>query len=413
MSFKRVVYHEVSGYRLVSRAKSSLIFITLFSLLLFFMFAYTMVSNVPLQSGASNEKEEPESVQTRKMNPGVLPISLTISTQRNMIVEVESDDRFHQRKLPESYIFRSDGLTEKFHGRVLEFFNKCELQFFMTWISTAVSFGRREILAVESVFKAHPNGCLMILSRTMDSPQGYAVLKPLIDLGFNVRAVTPDFRFLLDNTPAEAWFDNIRSGKKDPGVIPLAQNLSNLMRLAVLYKYGGIYLDTDFIVVNSFKGLKNTIGAQSIDSTTKNWTRLNNAVLVFDKKHPLLFEFIEEFALTFDGNKWGHNGPYMVSRVVHRVEGRPGYNFTIVPPVAFYPVDWIKIVKLFKMPKNRAESRSVEAKLHQLNGKSYGVHLWNKQSSKLVVEEGSVMGRIISEHCVLCKQVYTSRSASM
>ncbi|KAE8654259.1 hypothetical protein F3Y22_tig00117056pilonHSYRG01242 [Hibiscus syriacus] len=412
MSFKRLVYHEIFGYRLVSRAKSSLISIVLFSLLLFFMFTYTMVSNVPLQSAAFTEKEDSDLMQTRKMNPGVLPISLTISTQRNMIVEVDSDDRFHgriRRKLPESDIFRTDELTEKFHGRVLEFFNnKCELQFFMTWISTAESFGRREILAVDSVFKAHPNGCLMILSRTMDSPQGYTVLKPLIDLGFKVQAVTPDFQFLLENTPAETWFDNIRSGKKDPGVIPLAQNLSNLMRLAVLYKYGGIYLDTDFIVVNSFKGLKNTIGAQSVDSTTKNWTRLNNAVLVFDIEHPLLFKFIEEFALTFDGNKWGHNGPYMVSRVVHRVEGRPGYNFTILPPMAFYPVDWIKIVKLFKMPKNQAESKSDEAKLHQLNGKSYGVHLWNKQSSKLMVEEGSVMERIISEHCVLCEQVYDS-----
>ncbi|GMI71411.1 hypothetical protein like AT5G01250 [Hibiscus trionum] len=409
MSFKRVVYHEIFRYRLVSRAKSPLISIILISLLLLFMFAYGTVSYVPLQSAAFTRKEDSELMQTdksmKKMNSGVvLPISLTISTQRNMIIEVDSNDQFHGRKLPESDIFRSDELTKKFHGRVLEFFNsKCELQFFMTWISAAESFGRREILAVESVFKAHPNGCLMILSRTMDSPQGYTVLKPLLDLGFNVQAVAPDFPFLLKNTPAEGWFDNIKSGKKDPGVIPLAQNLSNLMRLAVLYKYGGIYLDTDFVVVNSFKGLKNTIGAQSIDSASKNWTRLNNAVLVFDMNHPLLFKFIEEFALTFDGNKWGHNGPYMVSRVVHRVEGRPGYNFTILPPMAFYPVDWIKIVKLFKMPKTPAESKWVEAKLHQLNVQSYAVHLWNKQSSKSMVEDGSVIGRLISQHCVLCK----------
>ncbi|KAK6290623.1 hypothetical protein POUND7_002164 [Theobroma cacao] len=278
----------------------------------------------------------------------------------------------------------------------------------MTWISTVGSFGRREMLSVESVFKAHPHGCLMILSRTMDSVNGYRILKPLLDRGFKVLAVTPDMPFLLKNTPAEAWFDAIKSGKKDPGEIPLAQNLSNLMRLAVLYKYGGVYLDTDFIVLKSFKGLKNTIGAQSIHAESKNWTRLNNAVLVFDMNHPLLFKFIEEFALTFDGNKWGHNGPYMVSRVARRVEGRPGYNFTILPPMAFYPVDWIKIGSLFKMPKARADSRWVEAKLLQLTRETYGVHLWNKQSSKLMVEQGSVMGRLISENCVLCKHIYSS-----
>ncbi|MBA0615891.1 hypothetical protein Godav_015996 [Gossypium davidsonii] len=233
------------------------------------------------------------------------------------------------------------------------------------------------------------------------------ILKPLLDRGFKVQAVTPDFPFLLKNTPAEAWFNDIKSGEKDPGVIPLAQNLSNLMRLAALYKYGGVYLDTDFIVLKSFKGLKNTIGAQSINSAM-NWTRLNNAVLVFDMNHPLLYEFIEEFALTFDGNKWGHNGPYMVSRVVHRVEGRPGYNFTILLPVAFYPVDWINIVRLFKVPSQQADPKWFEAKLQELNEKSYGLHLWNKRSSKLMVEEGSAMGKLLSEHCVLCNQIYSS-----
>ncbi|KAG4184299.1 hypothetical protein ERO13_A09G164400v2 [Gossypium hirsutum] len=395
MTFKRVVSHEIFGHRLVSRSKSPVISIVLFSLLIFFMFAYSIISNMSLQSAAFN----------------VLPISFTISTQRNMIVEGDSEnDQFHRgirRKLPENEIFRSDELTEKFHGRVQEFFNhKCEVQFFMTWISTE-SFGAREILAVESVFKAHPHGCLMILSRTLDSAQGHMILKPLLDRGFKVQAVTPDLPFLLNNTPAEAWFNDIKSGEKDPGGIPLAQNLSNLMRLAALYKYGGVYLDTDFIVLKSFKGLKNTIGAQSINSA-KNWTRLNNAVLVFDKNHPLLYKFIEEFALTFDGNKWGYNGPYMVSRVVHRVEGRPGYNFTILPPVAFYPVDWIKIVSLFKVPSQQADPKWFEAKLQELNEKSYGLHLWNKQSSKLMVEEGSAMGKLLSEHCVLCNQIYSS-----
>ncbi|KAF5747614.1 hypothetical protein HS088_TW05G00339 [Tripterygium wilfordii] len=127
-------------------------------------------------------------------------------------------------------------------------------------------------------------------------------------------------------------------------------------RLAVLYKYGGVYLDADFIVLKSFKGLRNSIGAQSIDVMSNNWTRLNNAVLVFDMNHPLLLKFIQQFASTFDGNKWGHNGPYLVSRVVQRVEGLPGFNFTVLPPMAFYPDDWNRIGGLFRNPKNEAIS---------------------------------------------------------
>ncbi|XP_062145542.1 uncharacterized protein LOC133852864 [Alnus glutinosa] len=314
-----------------------------------------------------------------------------------------------RQQLPKFEIFKSNNITRLFHGRVLEFFNRdCEVRFFMTWISPAGSFGRREFLAMESLFKAHPRGCLMILSRSMDSRRGNRILKPLHDRGFKVNAVTPDLPFLFKNTPAKAWFNEMKRGKKDPGEIPLAQNLSNLLRLAVLYKYGGVYMDTDFILLKPLSGMRNSIGAQSMDMESKSWTRLNNAVLVFDMNHPLLLRFMEEFARTFDGNKWGHNGPYLVSRVVERVGKRPGYHFVVLPPMAFYPVDWNKIGRLFKKPKNRAESRWVNGKLLQLSGETYGIHLWNRQTSRLIIEEGSVMGRLISDHCVICKQIYSS-----
>ncbi|KAM1749003.1 hypothetical protein ACFX12_009925 [Malus domestica] len=272
-------------------------------------------------------------------------------------------------KLPEFHILKSDKSAKQFHGRVLEFFNKeCEGQFFMTWISPARSFGSREFLTMESLFKAHPRGCLMIISRSMDSKHGYRILKPLQDSGFKVHAVTPDLSFLFNNTPAKTWFAGMKRGNRDPG-------------------------------------LRNSIGAQSADVVSKNWTRLNNAVLIFDANHPLLHKFMKEFALTFDGNKWGHNGPYLVSRVVLRVQNRPGYNLTILPPLAFYPVDWNRIGGLFKKPGSPAHSRWIKAKLLQLSGETYGVHLWNKQSSREVVQEGSIMQRLISDHCIICNDI--------
>ena len=114
------------------------------------------------------------------------------------------------------------------------------------------------------------------------------------------------------------------------------KNLSNLIRLVVLYKYGGVYLDTDFIVLRDFSRLRTVIGAHTA-ALNGNWTRLNNALLVFDKNNPLLYEFME----TFDGNRWGQNGPYLVSRVVERLATNMmlhKYNFTVLPPMAFYPV---------------------------------------------------------------------------
>ncbi|KAL0409599.1 UNVERIFIED_CONTAM: hypothetical protein Sradi_1894300 [Sesamum radiatum] len=49
--------------------------------------------------------------------------------------------------------------------------------------------------------------------------------------------------------------------------------------------------------------------------------------MIFNEGHPLLYKFIQDLALTFDGNKWGHNGPYMVSRVVSRVTRKTWLKF--------------------------------------------------------------------------------------
>lgn len=407
-------------YRLLSRrVKSAILALVIFIATFFIIYEDTVIiSNDSVHSAAAASRAIKVLEKFQISNRPLLSIQEETdkadSGSWNSLkppFNVTEDERtaWFRKKLPEFDILKSDNLTEQFHGRVLEFFShECELQAFMTWISPVNLFGKREVLGLESFFKAHPNGCLMILSRTLDTPSGYRVLKPLLDGKFKVAAVTPDLSFLFRNTPAGAWFDEMKSGNKDPGEIPLAQNLSNLIRLAVLYKYGGVYLDTDFIVLKSFEGLRNSIGAQSIDVVSGNWTRLNNAVLIFDMNHPLLFKFIEEFAATFDGNKWGHNGPYLVSRVVQRVQTRPGYNFTILPPTTFYPVNWNRIGGLFKVPQNQADSRWVNAKLLQLSREAYGVHLWNKQSNSIAIEEGSVMGRMISQHCVICDQIYSS-----
>ncbi|PWA93956.1 glycosyltransferase, DXD sugar-binding motif protein [Artemisia annua] len=297
--------------------------------------------------------------------------------------------------------------NQDFETRAREFFKGCEVRFFMTWISSDPQrvFGEREMLAVDALFNSNPNGCLMILSNTMDSEHGFQVLKPVLDLGFKVQAIEPDFGFLFGDTPAKSWFDNIKEGNRDPGEIPLAQNLSNLLRLVVLYKYGGVYLDTDFILLKDFSGLCNAIGAQSA-TRSGNWTRLNNAVLIFDKEHPLLYKFIEEFALTFNGNKWGYNGPYLVSRVVERW---PNSNISVLPPAVFYQVDWTRIGGLFRRPENQAHRKWVEAKVVQLKEKSHGIHLWNKQSRRLKIEDESIMARLVSDHCVVCTFFNRSR----
>ncbi|CAL8130408.1 unnamed protein product [Prunus armeniaca] len=71
-------------------------------------------------------------------------------------------------KLPELQILNSNNLTEQFHGRVLEFLNHgCSAQFYMILFSPATKFGKREVMTTDNLLKFNPEGCLMILSKSI------------------------------------------------------------------------------------------------------------------------------------------------------------------------------------------------------------------------------------------------------
>ncbi|KAF8702793.1 hypothetical protein HU200_032624 [Digitaria exilis] len=310
-------------------------------------------------------------------------------------------------------LLRSTPQTRRFAARADELFSAaaappCTGRFFLTWLSPLAQFGRRELLVLESLFRWHPGACLLIASDTMDSPGGMARLSPFLHRGLRLAVASPDFAYLLTGTPAESWLGAVQRGGVSPGSVPLGQNLSNLLRLALLYRYGGVYLDADVVVLRPFSGLRNAIGAQAVDETTGRWRRLNNAVMVFDRGHPLLRDFIAEFAAAFDGSKWGHNGPYLVSRVVaatllRRRSPGPGIDdLTVLPPRAFYPVHWSKIGGLFVAPKDGKGERWVKAKVENIRGESFGIHLWNRESRRLEMEEGSVIARLVSDSCLFC-----------
>lgn len=332
-------------------------------------------------------------------------------------VSAEERIAWFKERVPRMKVFESTKRTRVFDQRIKEFFKGCKVRFFMTWISPSRLFGKREMFSLESVFKAHPKGCVVIVSKSMDSKRGRDLLKPLVEQGYKALPVAPDLSLLFRDTPAEPWLEGLKAGEFDPGMIPITQNLSNLLRLVLLHKYGGIYLDVDVLVLKDLSGLNNCVGIQTVNERARIWTSLNNAVMIFDQKHPLLLKLIQEFTAHFDGNAWGHNGPYLVSRVVMKVAfNDAAYDFNIMSPTAFYPVDWFRIPKYFRRPKNANETQWTYDEDYQLKQRSYAVHLWNHVSSRLRIEEQSLIGRIISDNCIICKDIYdvdpTSTSTS-
>ncbi|XP_078149496.1 uncharacterized protein At4g19900-like [Carex rostrata] len=399
------------------KQKSKRIFSFLF-LLPLFLLKISLIYLLFFSIGDLEENSHPETsiflpLSIQNTIPVQVPVAVAVPVpdpERNQTLYHSFTSRKMSRKKRMSLkILRPGARSKQFAQRATEFFDplnvnnntrSCNLSFFMTWISPSRYFSERELFSIESLFKWHPTACLLIMSTTMDSSKGSELLKPFLNNGFRVVALSPDYKYLVKRTPAETWLKQLRKGEVDQGEVSIGQNISNLIRLLVLYKYGGIYIDTDVIVVKSMYGLKNCIGAQTVDAVTRNWTRLNNAVLIFDKKHPVVLEFINEFASTFDGNKWGHNGPYLVSRVVRRVTNQ----VVVLPPIAFYPVDWSQIGGLFRGPgsQSKHESQWMREKLQWIQKESYAVHLWNRESRGMKLEKGSIIQRIMLGSCLFC-----------
>ncbi|KMT00982.1 hypothetical protein BVRB_9g222450 [Beta vulgaris subsp. vulgaris] len=351
------------------------------------------------------EEEEEEEEEDESIVVSIDPLSFPSN-----ITNKEERMNWMKKQLKESTILESTTRTRKFDQKIQQYIStkKCSAYIFMTWISTNRFFGKRELFSLESVVKAHPHGCVFIVSRIMASKEGREVIKPLLERGHNILPVAPDFSILFNGTPAHDWLERIKDGRLDPGSIAITQNLSNLLRLVILYKYGGVYLDTDMIILKDLSELKNSIGVQELDARRKNWNSVNNAVLIFDKEHPLLLRFMEEFNSTFDGSLWGYNGPYMATRIIKKILHDTRYQFNVMSPMAFYPVDWFNIHKFYKNPTVKNDTDWANEMYYKVNKESYGVHLWNKVSRSLNIEQGSIIGRLISEHCIICQDVHAT-----
>ncbi|KAJ3220723.1 hypothetical protein HK099_004049 [Clydaea vesicula] len=130
-----------------------------------------------------------------------------------------------------------------------------------------------------------------------------------INFKFRFIVLPLNFAEKFSNTPFESWYEE----KKYMDSEWQMQNLGNAFRLALIWKNGGVYLDTDIISINSFKDLKHSRLVAREDSS-----RINNAVLSFPPKDPYIWSAMELFVNNWNGHTWGNNGPLCLTRAMIR-----------------------------------------------------------------------------------------------
>ena len=127
---------------------------------------------------------------------------------------------------------------------------------------------------------------------------------------------------------------------------------------------------------------------------------LNGAVLIFDKGNRFIHDCIEDCFRNFNGNGWGLQGPFLVSRV----HSRGKYSTDIVrvqPRMAFYPYLPRDAVWCLRGPGSDATIKIDPPTIPDMVEHTYIVHTNNKLTKKKPPEPGSPCECLRRAFCVV------------
>ncbi|KAG2318431.1 hypothetical protein Bca52824_011644 [Brassica carinata] len=277
---------------------------------------------------------------------------------------------------------------------------KCDVRVFMVWNSPGWMFSVRHQRGLESLLSQHRDACVVVFSETVELD---FFRNSFVKDGYKVAVVMPNLDELLQDTPthvfASIWFD-WRKTKFYP------THYSELVRLATLYKYGGVYLDSDVIVLGSLSSLRNTLGMEDHASNES----LNGAVMSFEKKSPFLLECLNEYYLTYDDKCLRCNGPDLLTRVAKRFLNGKNRRMTqqelnVRPFSVFFPISSQQITNYFAYPATEEEKSKQDEVFKKIINESLTFHFWNSVTSSLIPEPESLVARLLDHSCIRCSDV--------
>ncbi|PWA47500.1 alpha 1,4-glycosyltransferase family protein [Artemisia annua] len=276
---------------------------------------------------------------------------------------------------------------------------KCVMRVFMVWNSPPWMFSVRNQRGLESLLFHHRDACVVVFSETIE----LNFFDGFVKEGYKVAVAMPNLDELLKDTPthefASVWFE-WRKTKFYP------THYSELIRLAALYKYGGIYLDSDVKVMRPLDSLSNMVGLEDESSDSN----LNGAVMAFRKHSPFIMECLMEFYASYDDTSLRWNGADLLTRVgkkfLHEENGvKNQMELKLQPFFAFFPISRKNITRYFTPPATDTERADQDVLYQKILDESLAFHFWNSLTSSIVPEPESLVARLIDQHCMHCSDV--------
>ncbi|XP_043926796.1 alpha-1,4-N-acetylglucosaminyltransferase-like [Protopterus annectens] len=193
---------------------------------------------------------------------------------------------------------------------------------------------------------------------------------------------------LLLNTPLLPWYQKVNPSKEKYWTYVT----SDAFRFALIWKYGGIYLDTDVISVNPVLEKNFLVGVPP--------QRISSAAFGFHRHYHFLWDCMKHFVSNYHGSIWGYQGPSLLTRMLKQKCQIPAFqalqddkcqNISLLHPTRFYPITYPGW-KIFYQPFENFPNFN----------NSYGVHLWNymnKENRTVVTGSNTLIENIYKKYC--------------
>jgi hypothetical protein len=152
----------------------------------------------------------------------------------------------------------------EFDKRTLEAQKKCSpdpRNFFMFWSTKREDFKLKHFRVIDSIFTHHPNARLHFFTTSMNISD-FSFYSDRFDVVHHPLEPEKIFK----DTPLERWAHDIEEWKKSSNYF---SHVTDAMRLALLWKYGGVYLDTDAPILRNIENIRNALGVQHPSSVYK------------------------------------------------------------------------------------------------------------------------------------------------
>ncbi|XP_043654133.1 lactosylceramide 4-alpha-galactosyltransferase [Drosophila teissieri] len=264
--------------------------------------------------------------------------------------------------------------------------------------SAVVQLTARSACAIESAALHNPGLTVFVLfaGATHRPLSGDPLIKALHKYN-NIRLRHLNLWRYAAGTPIAKW---LKSGKlfKSKFLFP---HVSDLLRYVTLYKYGGLYLDLDVVVQQNLEKMPpNFTGAESNTSLACGVMKMSSGGL----GHKIATMCLKDLEANYNGDKWGTNGPGVITRVAKKqcktenvkamINNPKRCNgFRVYDPSAFYAIPWLQWKDFFQPNRLNVTMRRVS--------KSPVVHVWNKFSKawKLKTKGSCAYTELAKTHC--------------